>query len=226
MKKIFKKNNHSRDLVIFIAGWNGKLDDYLGYFLNPLSKKVNVYATELYMLGNVKTEKVVDHFIDEYNKLPLNNFENIYLIGHSMGSVVIINALKHLNREPNKLYFIANYPDYSECFISDNFVEKSKNFISNKAIRRNFGPVGMPVKHMHIKIPCKFVIGDKDEVLNSFSPKVMKRLIHYYKSHKDSSYKIFKKFTHCFNCKRFKFSPFNHDSPYQLLHDIRIFLKI
>lgn len=225
MNKIFRKNNHSKDLIIFVSGWQGSLKDYLPYFLNPLSKKVNIYATELYHLGNANTHKVVDEFIDEYNNLPLKNFERVILMGHSMGSVTIINSLKHLKRKPDKLYFIANYPDFSDTFITDNFIEQSKNYISQKAIRRSFGPVGMPVKHIHIDIPCRFVIGDNDEVLNSFSKKVIKRIIHYYKSHKHSTHHVFKGITHCFNMKKFKFKPFNQDNPYQLLHDIRKFLE-
>ena len=123
-----------KDLILFVHGWScdkSYWENQLDYF----SKNFHVVTLDLGghgKSGNDRNEWTISSFGNDVNAvLSQYNFKKAYLVGHSMGSDVILDAASKWETNNIELILVDRFIDTPIPWIGESFEEFYKPFVEN-----------------------------------------------------------------------------------------------
>ncbi|KAB8030686.1 alpha/beta fold hydrolase [Fluviispira multicolorata] len=135
MYKIIKKKNcafeyfhlgeHARKIILF-TGFKSSINRWNKYFIENLSKYFEVICFNYPDIGNSKfseIEKIEDYAKFAVNMLDLNEKDEFYFLGHSMGGYVVRSYLS-----------LANFPMPKAIFLNNTSPGGKKRVLSNSDV--------------------------------------------------------------------------------------------
>lgn len=202
MKGIYLPKKKSKELVVFIPGWSGKVKDYTKFLLKPISTEYNVLGLNLPKLGNTSLERCILEISEKLN----DNFDKVFYLTHSMGTQVAVAMENKMKNKMDALYAINGFPGFLGCYGLD--------------IELPLAPF-KKLKKYNINCPARFAIAEDDEVIRTKNNKL--KLIDFFSN--NGELKFFENKYHCFNDAKYDYEPFNKDRSDILIKDILEFYK-
>lgn len=108
---LYQTNTQTKNLIIFIHGYVARKSEFFKMINEPLLNNFDLLLYNLYGEKNFKGRQPIYTYgkleqIDLHTIINLYpQYENIYLVGHSLGGITILNYLNDYNNARVKKYF-------------------------------------------------------------------------------------------------------------------------
>lgn len=220
--RLINPSKRSDALLFVAAGFNSPHEPYLEYFGEVLGKEFNVYVTELRGRGKITSGDDLrrDFQQVEEQARDIAETDKVVHIGHSMGMAVTMGAKAEYGITSRGLYGVCAYP---------NFGDTRGSYFTKKAVDLaslfDRGPLIRLDKAGEIEDHLRFVVGGNDWVLRTYDPKVLEKIVSFFKGYPNSTVGVYPQMNHCFNFKQKDWTPFNRDDPDVLVGDVREFVS-
>ena len=211
-------NSGSDQVVLLVEGLTGKDVDYQEHFAAPLAERFNVRTVELPGRGFAFGEKM-RAYVEEMTNRTADDYGvgNIVLVGNSLGGFVSRQLMEDERIRPDGFYGLCAFPNFRNG-------GKIRNALSSLAEKLDFSVLLKPTDCSGISVPSRYCIPGNDEVLSWIRSDCAEAYKEIFEKEGATVYPMDDR-NHCLNFKRGDLSPFNRDSPVEVVDDLTEFVR-